>query len=210
MGEIKTELLIERCRQGSEDAFSELVELYQNKVYTMCMHLTGNPEDARDLAQEAFIRVYHSLPGFRGQSAFTTWLYRIIFNLWSNELRKRKKNCAVSLDAPIQTEEGEIQRTPADEAHNPELVLEAMEERSLVWEALDSLSQEQRTVLVLREMHGYSYDEIARGLGWSPGTVKSRLNRARMHLKEQLLQLTKPASGRTADKQQGNSSGKKV
>lgn len=209
MGEIKTELLIERCREGNEEAFGELVTLYQNKVYTMCMHLAGNPEDAKDLAQEAFIRVYHALPGFRGQSAFTTWLYRIVFNLWSNELRKRKKNYTVSLDSPIHTEGGEIQRTPADEKQNPELLLEAMEERRLVWQALDSLNQEQRTVLVLREMHGYSYDEMARGLGWSPGTVKSRLNRARIQLKEHLIKISS-GNSQKGPKQPAGGSRRKV
>jgi len=183
MGDINVDLLIESCRQGSEEAFGELVTLYQNKVYTMCLHMTGNQEDAKDLSQEVFIRVYHALPGFRGQSAFTTWIYRIAFNLWANELRKRKKSQTVSLDSPIQTDKGEVQRTPADNAFNPEFALETAEERKLVWQALDTLKQEQRTVLVLREMHGYSYDEIAQGLGWSPGTVKSRLNRARLHLK---------------------------
>jgi len=78
---------------------------------------------------------------------------------------------------------------PVDETNNPELVLDAMEERKLLWKAMDSLSQEQRTVLVMREMQGYSYDEIAQNLGWAPGTVKSRLNRARIHLKEHLTKL---------------------
>ncbi len=189
MGEIKTDILIERCKRGSVEAFGELVELYQNKVYTICIHLTGNPEDAKDLSQETFIRLYRALPGFRGQSAFSTWLYRIINNLWFNELRKRKKNNTISIDAPIQTENGEIQRIPADETQNPESLFEASEDRELIRQALETLNQEQRTVLVLREMHGYSYEEIARGLGWSLGTVRSRLNRARNHLKEQLTKL---------------------
>ncbi|GBF35619.1 RNA polymerase sigma factor RpoE [Desulfocucumis palustris] len=189
MGDLKTDVLIERCRQGSEAAFSELIQIYQNRVYTICFQLTGNSEDAKDLAQETFIRLYGALPGFRGQSAFTTWLYRIIHNLWANELRKRKNKQTISLNAPIHTEEGEIDRTPADEKSNPEQLIEAGEERKLIWTAIDTLNQEQRTVLVLRELHGYSYEEIARGLGWSPGTVKSRLNRARLHLKEQLLKL---------------------
>ena len=191
MADISTELLIRRCQEGNMDAFSELMTLYQNKVYSFSLHLTGNHEDAQDLAQEGFIRIYRALPGFRGQSAFTTWAYRIVVNLWSNEIRKRKKHPTVPLDTPVKTGEGEeVHRTISDLSHSPEEELEAKEEKALVWQALNLLSEDQRTVIVLREMYGYSYDEIAASLNCSSGTIKSRLNRARQNLTLKLRELT--------------------
>ena len=191
MADISTELLIRRCQEGDIDAFSELMGLYQNKVYSFCIHLTGNHEDAQDLAQEGFIRIYRALPGFRGQSAFTTWAYRIVANLWSNEIRKRKRQPTVPLDAPVQTGEGEeVQRTLSDLSYSPEEELEAKEEKALVWQALKLLSEDQRSVIVLREMYGYSYDEIAASLNCSTGTIKSRLNRARQNLTQKLQKIT--------------------
>ena len=191
MADISTELLIRRCQEGNMDAFSELMALYQNKVYSFCLHMTGNHEDAQDLAQEGFIRIYRALHSFRGQSAFTTWAYRIVANLWSNEIRKRKKQHTVPLDAPVHTGEGEeVQRTLSDLSNSPEEELEAKEEKALVWQALSLLSEDQRTVIVLREMYGYSYDEIAASLNCSTGTIKSRLNRARQNLTQKLREMT--------------------
>lgn len=186
MGDIKTELLIKQCINGSTEAFNELMAIYQNKVYAMCLHLTGNQEDAMDLAQEALIRAYHALPGFKGNAAFTTWLYRIIYNLWVNELRKRQKHKTVSLDAPVQSVEDDFYRELAVSSDNPEDSIEAAEDRKLIWDAVNTLNHEQKATLVMREMYGYSYEEIAGALGCSEGTVKSRLNRARSHLKDRL------------------------
>ncbi len=187
MDEVGTEFLIQRCRDGSLEAFEQLVALYENKIFGLCLHLTGNPVDAQDLAQEAFIRLYKALPGFRGQSAFSTWFYRIVVNLWSNETRRRARQRTVSLDAPVQTSDGEIQRTLEDEGvTDPEEALEEKEEREMVWQAINELSDEHRSVLVLREMYDMPYMEIAKALGCSEGTVKSRLNRARKNLHDLL------------------------
>lgn len=187
MDEPGTDFLLQRCRDGNLEAFEQLITLYKNKIYGLCLRLTGNPTDAQDLAQDAFIRLYRALPGFRGQSAFTTWFYRIVANLWSNEVRKRSRQRTVPLDAPLQAGDGDMQRALADAGvADPDESLAKKEEREMVWRAINSLSQEHRAVLVLREMYDMSYEEIARSLECSEGTVKSRLYRARKSLRELL------------------------
>lgn len=193
MDEPGTGLLIQRCREGSLEAFEQLIALYENKIYGLCLHLTGNPADAQDLAQEAFIRLYRSLPGFKGRSSFSTWFYRIVVNLWNNELRRRSRRNTVSLDAPVPAGDGTVERPVADRAvPGPEESLEEKEERELVWRAINALSEEHRAVIVLREIYDMSYEEIARALHCSEGTVKSRLNRARKNLSALLARKLHP------------------
>ncbi|MGB9804721.1 sigma-70 family RNA polymerase sigma factor [Desulfofundulus sp.] len=181
--------LIQRSLERDLVAFEQLVQMYQQKVYSLSYQLTGNHADAQDLAQEVFIRAFRSLDGFRFEADFGTWLHRITVNLWLNMKRRRGNVTLVSLDEPVHTGDGEITREVAATAGDPEEELEEKEFRGLVGRALKELSAEQRAVLILREVEGYSYDEIARMLDVSLGTVKSRLNRARDALKRKVSAL---------------------
>ena len=178
--------LIKRAQRGDAKPFEILVNMYQNRVFGLCVKLTGNRDDAEDLAQEVFIKAYHALDGFRLEADFGTWLHRIAVNMYLNMKKKNSRVIQVSLDEPISTGDGEVSREIADQdaAGNPLASLEEVEFRGMVRQALDQLSQEHRSVLVLRDMEGYSYDEIATLTQCSLGTVKSRINRARQALRE--------------------------
>ena len=179
-------LLVKKSQKGDTRAFEQLVFIYQDKIYALSYQLTGNYADAQDLAQNVFIKAYRALPGFRNEADFGTWLHRITVNLSINE--RRRKRPEVYLDNPVQTEEGEMPRLVASDAESPEEVYENKEFREMVHRALDELSPEHRAVLILRELQGYSYDEIATILDCSLGTVKSRINRGRQSLKEKITQ----------------------
>jgi len=168
-------------------AFEQLVTMYQDRIYALSYQLTGNHADAEDLAQNVFIKAYQALPKFRNEADLGTWLHRIAVNLSINE--KRKKRPDISLDSPVQTRDGEIPRLVASDVESPEEAYENKEFSGMVRRALKELSVEHRAVLVLREMQGYSYDEIAVMLDCSLGTVKSRINRARQTLKKEITRL---------------------
>ncbi|MDD3653227.1 MAG: sigma-70 family RNA polymerase sigma factor [Desulfotomaculaceae bacterium] len=186
-----TRLLVKRAKEKDLSAFEELVRIHQNRVYTLGLHLSGNREDAQDLAQEAFIRAYRALDSFRNEADFSTWLHRITVNVWLN-LRRKKVKQQMSLDEPYRSEDGsEIQHEVASENDDPLWVLEQKELRDLVKVALMRLSDEHRMVLVLREIEGYSYDEISRVLGCTLGTVKSRLSRAREIMRRRMTELAR-------------------
>lgn len=178
------EALIELIRNGNLNAFEQLIARYEIRVYTIAYRYVGNHSDASDLAQEAMIRVYRSIGTFRGDSAFLTWLYRVVTNVCKDELRRRARQNTVSMDEML--EHGQVPVVQAAEKPPEEAVLrkEWQEEIQVV---LNSLSEEHRTVVVMRDIQGYSYEEIAGFLECSLGTVKSRLNRARNLLKERLL-----------------------
>jgi RNA polymerase sigma-70 factor (ECF subfamily) len=185
---IDSGLLIRQAQSGDVRAFEELVGIYQDKIVTLSYYLTGNQSDAQDLAQEVFVQAYTKLRSFRREADLGTWLHRIAMNLWSNMRRRQKFSNMLSLDYPVQTEEGEFVRSVAsdDPGGDPEEAFEGKELRESVRDALRSLSEEYRIVLVLREIEGYSYEEIARIAGCSLGTVKSRLSRARQALREKI------------------------
>ncbi len=178
------EFLLRRAQAGDKKAFEELVLIYQDKVYSLSYHLAGNREDAEDLAQEAFVRAYLGLRNFRREADFGTWLHRITVNTWLN-MKRAKEAPVLSLDNPRRTPDGLQARDlpAAGSSGNPGEVLGEKELQIAVWEALQKLSPEFRAVLVLREIEGYSYEEIAAMTRTSLGTVKSRLNRARSALK---------------------------
>ncbi len=181
---INDEVLIEQVKKGDLDAFELLCSKYETKVYTIAYRYTGNYNDASDLAQEALIRVYRSIHGFRGESSFLTWLYRVVTNVCKDELRRRSKEKTVSIDEML-----EHGRSPAgQDGQRPlEDIVLRKEWQEEVQQALNSLTEEHRAVVILRDIQGYSYEEIAHFLECSLGTVKSRLNRARHILKERLL-----------------------
>jgi len=178
-------ILVIKSQKGDTKAFEQLVAMYQDRIYALGYRLTGNYADAEDLAQNAFIKAYQALQSFRNDSDFGTWIHRITVNLYINESRKKKP--VVYLDNPVQTSEGEMPRLVATNEDGPEEAYEHKEFTSMVHSALRELSAEHQSVLVLRELQGYSYDEIANMLDCSLGTVKSRINRARQALKEQII-----------------------
>lgn len=189
-----TSLLVKKAKENDLSAFEELVRIHQNRVYSLCLQFSGNREDAQDLAQEAFIRAYRAMGSFRNEADFGTWLHRIAVNVCLNSRRKNGGKQPLSLDEPYQSEDGgEIRHEVASEDGDPLRALEEKEFRGLVQAALKSLSGEHRTVLVLREIEGYSYEEVSRMLGCSLGTVKSRLSRARESLRRMMTELAREA-----------------
>lgn len=178
--------LIEKSQQGDLGAFEELVNLYQDRVYSHCCYLAGNPEDAQDLAQDVFIQAFKGIRSFRQDADFGTWLHRIAVNLWINLCRRNKKIITFSIDEPMYTQESEMIRELAAIQESPLEKVERTEFNEMVQRALHVILPEFRIVLILREIEGYNYDQIASLLGCSLGTVKSRINRGRKALKKEL------------------------
>lgn len=178
--------LVSLAQRGDKQAFEQLVQLYQNRVFSHCIKLSGNRDDAQDLAQEVFVQAYRSLKSFRREADFGTWLHKVTINIWINANR-RHKLVTFSLDEPVSTEDGDITREVAASEDSPLERIEQEETLGLVRKSLMNLAPEFRAVLVLRDMEGYSYEEIAKFLDCSLGTIKSRLNRARKYIRDDLL-----------------------
>ena len=198
--------LISKCKRGDADAFGQLVDRYQQKVYNIAFRMTSNHEDALDLAQESFLRVYRALASYKGESAFSTWVFRIASNVCLDEMRKKKRQprIALSTDSLMAGEEGDYPiEIAASEGGNPEQQLLQGEMRREIIQALNRVSDEHRLVLVLRDIEGYSYEEIADIVGVNVGTIKSRLNRARLALREVLTVREPLTSTRRLREQKG-------
>jgi RNA polymerase sigma-70 factor (ECF subfamily) len=181
--------LIQRCAAGEQGACAELVTTHERMVYQLAFHLLGDRDEALDLAQEVFLRVFRTLPSFRGQSALRTWIYRIVINQARNRQRwwrRRRRSDQVQLEHHV-LEHGELRQQT--DAESPDRALARKELAAKLWTALDQLPFDQRTVMVLREIDGLSYDEIADSLGVAIGTVKSRLTRARQTLRRELREM---------------------
>ena len=175
---------IEAAKQGDTSAFEELVRLYEKRILALTLRMCKNPEDAAEAAQEAFLSAWQGLPFFRGDSSFSTWLYRLASNACVDLLRRetRHKNAA----GPSFNDEEAAVDLP-DESATPHDTLERKELRQQIEAGLQSLTPDHRQVLILREMHQLSYDEIGKALELDVGTVKSRINRARKQLRNFLL-----------------------
>lgn len=171
--------IVQRVLSGDTEAFEALVLEHQNKVYSLALRMVGNEEDARDLAQDAFIRAFSSLSGFRGDSKFSVWLYRLTSNICIDFLRSRAKKRTVSMTWTDDEGDDAGELEIPDERFSPEAQLERTSVRESVQRGLESLSPQYRQILLLREVDGLSYDEIAQALGIEAGTVKSRIFRAR-------------------------------
>jgi RNA polymerase sigma-70 factor (ECF subfamily) len=181
--------LIEKAQADSLDAFEELVLHYQDRVFSQCRFLSGNSDDAQDLAQDVFLQAFKGIKSFRNDADFGTWLHRIAVNQWINYQRKNKKVLVFSLDEPLQTRDGEVYRELAASEENISNIIEQSELKEIIGKALDRLLPEFRTALILREIEGYNYEDIAKMLGCSLGTVKSRISRGRKALKNELASL---------------------
>ena len=177
--------LVRSAQSGDQGAFSRLVETNQGKIYSLCYRMTGNPDDAADLTQEAFLNAWRGLSKFGGQSSFSTWLYRLASNVCIDFLRREKRRTALSITLEDEDDEDRQADFP-DERWSPERELERGEVHRALQAGLSALSPEHRQVLLLRETEGLSYQEIAQCLGLEEGTVKSRIARARLSLKDYL------------------------
>lgn len=179
--------VIERVRAGNTDAFEALVTAYQKQIYNLTLRYVSSPEDAADLTQESFLRAFRSLESFRGDSRFSVWMYRLTTNVCIDFLRSRGRGTASSLTVENDDEELEELELP-DQRFDPQKELERRELRRAVQAGLKSLSEDAREIVILRELEGLSYAEIGDRLGLEPGTVKSRLFRARKALCEYLIE----------------------
>lgn len=177
--------LVHSARKGDSMAFGELMQAHQDKIYTLCYRMTGNAEDAADLTQEVFLSAWRSLSRFQEQSSFGTWIYRMATNASIDFLRREKRRQVLSMTMEEDSEERQAQ--VPDERYSPHRLLEQKEARQAVADALAALSPEHRQVLVLREMEGLSYQEIGQLLDLEEGTVKSRIARARLALRDFLI-----------------------
>jgi len=176
--------LVERAAQGDREAFGALVQRHQDRAFNLAYQIVRNREDALDVAQEAFVKAYGSLPNFKGEASFTTWIHRIVVNVAIDTLRRRRSGDPTPYDDQrAMSEEVEGGPTTPDD---PETALGARQVRSLLRRGIQALPPAQRAVLVLREIEGMTYEEIARAVGCNPGTVMSRLFYARRRLAQVL------------------------
>ena len=175
---------IHAAREGDQNAFAELVRLYEKKVFALTLRMCKNPEDAAEAAQEAFLAAWQGLPNFRGDAAFSTWLYRLASNACVDLLRREGWHRDA---AGPSFNDDEANLEVPDTAASPHDLAERAELRAQVEDGLAALSPEHREVLVLREIHQLSYDEISRILNLDTGTVKSRISRGRRQLRNFLL-----------------------
>lgn len=175
--------LIERASGGDPSAFNRLMEAHERRMYAVALRMCFNREDAQDCLQEAMLRIYRSISGFKGQSSFATWVYRITMNTCLDELRRKKNKQNTSLDSLLDTG-----WSPTDEGASPEKQAIQSETQRYLHEAIRSLPEDMRSAIVLRDIQGLSYEEIAQALDINVGTIKSRISRGREKLREKLKQ----------------------
>lgn len=180
--------IIKQVLSGDSDAFGLLVERYQNRIYSLALRITGNEDDACDMAQETFLRAWRSLSAFKFECAFSTWLFRLAHNICLDHLRAVKRRPAVSLTVADDDGEQAAQLDLPDPAPDPEQAALRAEEHAALARALSALPADYREILTLRAIDDLSYSEIAAILHLQEGTVKSRLSRARAQLRNKLLQ----------------------
>lgn len=179
--------LVQQAKAGDQNAFAHLVTAYESKIYNLALRYLGNREDAMDASQEVFLRVYRFLPGFQEESGFSTWIYRIGVNVCKDMLAKRGRRNEQPLEVPDEENESRTIEV-ADRRYEPEHIMEGVELRTVLADAISSLPEQQREMIVLRDIQGLTYDEIANVLSLESGTVKSRISRARENLRKKLLQ----------------------
>lgn len=171
--------LVELALDGDSRAFELLMEKHESKMYAVALRMCKNREDAQDCLQDAMLRIYKALPSFKGQSSFSTWAYRITMNTCLDDLRRKKVRQAQSLDQML-----EVGWSPVDENNSTERHIENSELKRNLSKAIQTLPEEMRAAVVLRDVQGFSYEEIASILSTNVGTVKSRISRGREKLRE--------------------------
>ena len=178
--------LIQRSRAGDQLAFDELAGLYSRRLYNLGLKMLGNSDDAADMAQDTLLKVYRSLAYFRGDAAFSTWVYRIAANTCRDMLRSAYRRHEMNF-SELEDEDGKTEFVVADYSAFPEQILEERDTDAYLNQLIMGLKPKYRLVLALRELHGLSYQEIADAVHLDIGTVKSRLNRARAAMRQQFL-----------------------
>jgi RNA polymerase sigma-70 factor (ECF subfamily) len=197
--------LVRKAKAGDQDAFGELMLRNEAKVYGLCLKMLGNQEDAEDCLQESFIKAYKALPRFREESRFSTWLYRIAYNESLMRIRKKKLD-TVSLDRPVEMDEGDVTRELADWTNDPRADVMNNELSDILVQHINELDPDNRIVFILRDVHGLSTGDTAEALGLSVPAVKSRLHRARLFLRQRLSDYFE-LSGGTGDTSTGTGDG---
>lgn len=180
--------LVRQFKNGDKSAFNKLVQKYSQRVYNTILRMVKNQQQAEDLTQDAFLQAYKSLHKFREESSFYTWVYRIGVNKTLNFL-KIKKRAIMSLDQEIEADRGKISREVADYTANPEDKLDQSEMQKVIEKAISALSEKNRVVFILKEVEGFSYEEISEMLGVTGQVVRTRIHRARRDLQESLKNL---------------------
>ncbi len=192
--------LVRRVQRGDKGAFDALVLKYQHKLVKLVMRYVRNPAEAEDIAQEAFIKAYRALPQFRGDSAFYTWLYRIAINTAKNAVVSRERSpIEYNIDRNDATEESYDMQGRMKDSETPEGLVLTDEIRTTVNAAIDALPEDLRTAIVLRELEGLSYEEIAAAMDCPVGTVRSRIFRAREAIDRRLREVFEGGLGRTEE-----------
>jgi RNA polymerase sigma-70 factor (ECF subfamily) len=192
--------LVRRVQSGDKGAFDALVRKYQHKLVKLVMRYVRNPAEAEDIAQEAFIKAYRALPQFRGDSAFYTWLYRIAINTAKNAVVSRDRSpIEYNIDRNDATEESYDMQGRMKDAETPEGLVLTDEIRRTVNAAIEALPEDLKTAIVLRELDGLSYEEIAAAMDCPVGTVRSRIFRAREAIDRRLREVFEGGLGRTED-----------
>src|SRR5438093_1609335 len=183
-------LFVLRLKANEDAAYDELVRVYHASIFHVAYRMLGDSAEASDVVQEIFLKVFRNISGFKGEAALKTWIFRIAFSEILNRLRwwkRRHRFSTVSLDDQTNGNGSGPQYTVASTGPNPEQALQSKEQEAAIQQALGRLSREHRSIIVLRDIEGFSYNEIADVLGVSIGTVKSRLARARGDLKKSLM-----------------------
>jgi RNA polymerase sigma-70 factor (ECF subfamily) len=186
MAHANEKAIIERCKQGDLVAFDDLVRMYEKQVYGFAYRMAGNYDDANDIASEAFVKVYNAIGSFRGDANFSTWLYRVITNIYLDHRKRSKAHLCVPLDDYIELEENSVSRQIEDDSPGPLDQVQTSERNGILEHAINELPEYQKMMILLFHTEGKSYEEISAIIGMPIGTVKSRLNRARLALKEKL------------------------
>jgi RNA polymerase sigma-70 factor, ECF subfamily len=183
---VNEDIVVRNAQNGDIEAFEAIVDRYQKMIYNLSYKMLGNPDDADEASQEIFIRIYRSIRKFKFDSKFSTWIYRIATNLCLDLIRSSKTG-TVHIEKPIETDEGEMVREIPDEGISLEDTVLRSEKTEIVRKAVVKLQPGYKTVLILRDIQGHSYMEIAEILDLPEGTVKSRINRGRQELKRILM-----------------------
>ncbi len=179
--------LIKRCQAGETEAFEHLIADYEKRILNYCYRMLGNAHDAEDAAQEVFVKVFRFIDKFNSQSAFSTWLYKIASNVCLDFLRKAKRQPKDVISLYQSNDEGEEFALPLeDKTALPYEKVQLSDAQKALLSALEQLGEEQKRVIILRDIEGLSYEEIAEITQSAPGTVKSRINRARRALQKLL------------------------
>lgn len=182
------QLLVDRCQQGDRDSFAKLMRLHQRQIYNFTYRMLGSAEEAEDLTQDIFIAVFKGIKSFRGEAKFSTWLYRIALNQTRNRIKylarrnffaKRTKRAGLGEDIGLETPE-----TLPDRGPSPEQWAMTKDLAAQVQECLNQMGHQAQQILLLRDVQGFSYEELSEMLSLKPGTVKSRLHRARNALQQ--------------------------